>query len=202
MAHATRLLLLALAVIFASALAAPTTKCGGTDTTPDETPEVDTTPPKELTKTTSPPVTGTWAASTGKPGHTTHGPTVRGTTSAPDLLTSTTATDATGRESTTTVSPGATTTVDGMTTTVVNATTVVPGGSTTKVSLPSSNLDDTTPRKASCGDHPVYKANSESIKPPILAWYTTKYVLKKSDFTPRAYKISVNEGTRSCCPYV
>lgn len=38
--------------------------------------------------------------------------------------------------------------------------------------------ENTTPRKASWKDHPVYKANPSSVKPPILAWYTTKAFAK------------------------
>lgn len=43
-----------------------------------------------------------------------------------------------------------------------------------KMSLPSGADEDTTPRKASWKDHPMYRANPDKVVLPIVAWYTTR----------------------------
>lgn len=42
------------------------------------------------------------------------------------------------------------------------------------LSVSPSNPDDTTPRKSEWKDHPLYRANPDSVVLPILAWFTTR----------------------------
>lgn len=63
------------------------------------------------------------------------------------------------------------------------------------LTISPSNPDDTTPRKASWKDHPMYRANPDSVVLPILAWYTTRSS-KDYEWTVSANGRYTRQGSR------